>query len=426
MKTLIKNGYIVSEYADMTTLMDILCEDGKIVKIEKDIEDPEAKIIDAQGRYVFPGFIDMHCSMSNPAGNYIESFESLTKAAAKGGFSTITLLPSTNPPVDNDAIVDYIVSKGKSYSNIGIYPYGSMTVGCEGKVLANIGHMVKAGIVALSDGDRAIDKAQLLMRIMQYSRMFDICLITHCEEQSLACGGDMNEGTISIELGLRGIPEEAETIHVSRNILLAEGTKAKLHICHVSTKKTVDLIRQAKKRGVQITAETCPQYFSLTEDTVLGYNTYAKLNPPLRTKEDVDAVIEGLCDGTIDVISSGHSPVSGEEKRVEFGNASFGVSSLETAVSVVITELLQNRKILNPMELAEKMSGMPAKILKIKSKGEIKVGYDADFTIVNLKEQVVVDTKNFRSKSRVTPYADMFLNGCVVYTISAGETAYKR
>lgn len=425
MKTLIKNGHIVSEDANTDILMDILCENGKIKEIGKDLEDEEANIIDAQGRYVFPGFIDMHCNMCNPEGDYIESFKTLTASAAKGGFSTITLLPSMNPPVDNDAIVDYIVSKGKVYSDIGIYPYGSMTVGCEGGKIANIGRMVKAGIVALSDGDRSIESSQLLRSIMQYSKMFDICLITHCEDHSLSDGGCMNEGVISIELGLRGIPKEAESIHAARNIILAEGTGAKLHICHVSTKRTVDLIRRAKRNGVRVTAETCPQYFSLKEDAVLGYDTYAKLNPPLRTKEDVEAVIEGICDGTIDVISSGHSPVRGEDKRVEFGNASCGISSLETTISVAVTELIKTGY-LTVDELAKKMSQTPAEILKIKSKGVIKVGYDADFTIVNIDENIFVNTKDFASKSRFNPYSGKTLQGCVAYTIAAGKMAYKR
>ncbi|MBQ4347723.1 MAG: dihydroorotase, partial [Firmicutes bacterium] len=322
-------------------------------------------------------------------------------------------------------VVDYIVSKIKSESAINIYPYGSMSIGCKGEKITELGNMAIAGIKGISDGDVSIMDSALMYNIMRYSLMLDLPVITHCEDRSLSAGGVMNYGRASVEMGLKGIPHEAEEIIVARNIALAEGSGAKLHLTNISTKGSVALIRDAKARGAKITADTSPHYFMLTEDAALGYNTYAKVNPPLRTSEDVLALLEGIADGTLDIIASGHFPARPELKKMGFDSASWGISSLETTIPVCIERLCHDG-ILTPLELAAKLSENPAAVLGLKTKGRIAEGMDADFTVIDMNRGEEVDSSRFLSKSRFSPFDGMYLRGIILNTVVGGKIVYNR
>ena len=322
--------------------------------------------------------------------------------------------------IDNKTVVEYIISKSKAQASVNIYPYGSMSMGCEGTAIAEIGEMYEAGVVAISDGDEFIDSAALMRNVMRYSRMFDLPIMTHCEDRSLSGKGVMNEGYTASCLGLSGMPREAEELQVARNILLAEITGARLHIAHVSTGGSVRMVRDAKKRGLQVTCETCPHYFALTEEAVEDYNTFAKVNPPLRTQEDVEAILEGIADGTIDAIASGHSPTSRTDKDKEFGNAAYGISALETAFSISFTKLVETG-IISLARLVELMSKKPAEILKLEQKGEIAIGKDADLIVIETKGTQIIEPELFASKAKFSPFAGQEVKGRVVYTIVGGK-----
>ena len=345
MKSIVKNGRIIGKDFNHHKRLDIYMEDGVICKIGENLEENGAEILDADGKYILPGFIDMHCSVCDPGYEYIEDIETASCSAARGGFTSITCEPNTNPAIDNKTVVEYIVSKSKEYSLVNIFPYGSMSVGCLGEHMSEIGEMYEAGIVGIADGGRSIMNASFLANVFRYSKMFDMPVLTHCEDKNLAGKGVMNEGYMSSSLGLLGIPKEAEEVIVTRNIILAEGMGAKLHISNVTTKGSVQLIREAKKRGTRITCETSPHYFLLTEEAVENYNTLAKVKPPLRTKEDVKAIIEGILDGTIDVITSGHSPTKLTDKNKEFDNADYGISAFETAFALSYSKLVVQQKV---------------------------------------------------------------------------------
>jgi dihydroorotase len=361
----------------------------------------------------------MHCHLCDPGFEHKENIETASLSALRGGFTSITCQPSTQPAIDNKVMVEYILSKSHTDADVHIFPYGSMTKKCMGKEIAEIGEMKLAGIVAISDGDIPIADADVMQKILTYSKMFDLPVITHCEDVALSNGSIVNEGAVSTLLGLKGAPKSAEEIMVARNVLLAGNTDAHIHIAQVSTKGSVDIIRQAKKYGIKVTAETSPQYFTLTEKALLNYNTLAKVNPPLRTQEDVEAVIEGLKDGTIDVISSGHMPTTWESKQKEFEKSKQGISSFETAFSLCYTHLVANN-ILSIQELVKKITLHPAEILAL-NKGVIKQGADADLVVVDPKEVFTVDAAEFASKAKFSPYNKTPLKGKVLYTIVKGK-----
>lgn len=415
-KTILKNCKLLG----FETMMDILIVGGLIEEIAQNIEQQGAKVIDVAGNWVFSGLIDMHCNICEPGFENIENIETVSRSAARGGFTSITCEPNTKPIVDNKTVVEYIISKSKEQSSVNIYPYGSMSMGCEGKAIAEIGEMYEAGAVGISDGDQSVDNAALMRNVMRYTKMFDLPVITHCEDSTLSQNGVMHEGYTASCLGLRGIPREAEEIHVGRNILLAKNTGVKLHIAHVSTVGTVSMIREAKRNGIQITCETCPHYFTLTEIAVEDYNTYAKVNPPLRTEDDVRAILFGIQDGTIDVIASGHSPASQTEKQKEFDNAAYGISALETAFALSYTTLVESGYI-TLERLLELMSKNPAAILKLTQKGEIAVGKDADLIVVETEETYPIEPKLFASKAKFSPFAGQEVKGRVRCTIVGGK-----
>ncbi len=420
MKTILKNCRLVGAAHATEMLCDIYVENGIIEKIGQSIEREGAKVLDVGGHMVLPGLIDMHCNICDPGHEYIEDIATVSRAALRGGFTTITCEPNTSPAIDNKTVVEYIVSKSKENSLVNIHPYGSMSIGCEGKEMAEIGEMYDAGIVGISDGDEFTDSAAFLRNVMVYTKMFDLPVITHCEDRGLSGVGVMNEGYTAACLGLTGMPREAEEVIVARNLILAERTGARLHLAHISTKGSVQLIREAKGRGVPVTCETCTHYFILTEEAIGDYDTLAKVNPPLRTKEDVDAILEGIADGTIDVIASGHSPTNMTEKEREFDTAAYGISSLETAFALSYTHLVQTG-IITLEKLIHMMSVKPAEILKLYNKGMILEGKDADIIVVDFQETHRIDPIHFASKAKFSPFAEEEVRGKVLYTMVSGK-----
>ena len=419
-RILIKGGYIVDPGNKREGVFDLLIEEGKITKIEKEIKDENCKLINAEGKYIRPGLIDMHCHLREPGREDEETLLSGSLAGIKGGFTALCCMPNTEPPIDNQGVVEYIYTEAKKINLIDLYPVGAITKKREGKELTEIGELKKAGVIAISDDGNCVMNSELMRRAMEYSKMFDLLVISHCEDLNLSSGGLMNEGFISSLLGLKGIPSQAETIMVARDIELACLTQAKVHIAHVSCKGSVELIRRAKKEGIRITAETCPHYFSFTEEAVLGYNTNCKVNPPLRTALDVEAIKEGLKDGAIDVISTDHAPHADFEKDIEFDQASFGIIGLETALGVSLKELVE-KKIIGLSQLVEKMSLMPAKILGLEKKGRISLGEEADLIILDLNKSWKVEKEKIVSKSKNSPYIDWILPGVVEYVFAKGR-----
>lgn len=420
---MIKNGKVISSHYDIDSLYDIYIIDGMISKIGNGLEEEADTIIDAHGNYVLPGLIDMHCNICDPGYEYIEDMETASYSAVRGGFTTITCEPNTKPVIDNKTVVEYIISKCKDYSVVNIYPYGSMSLGCLGKDMAEIGEMFQAGIVGISDGDEFLENAAFLRNVFRYSKMFDMPVITHCEDKSLSGRGVMNDGVVASELGLFGMPKEAEEVVVARNIILAETAGSRIHIAHVSTKGSVQLIRDAKKRGVNLTCETCPHYFILTEEAVGRYNTFAKVNPPLRTQQDVEAILEGIADGTIDVIASGHSPTKLSDKHKEFDNAAYGISAFETTWSLSYTKLVETG-LISFSKLIDLMSTNPAKILGLKQKGCLSVGMDGDVIIVDTNNTYAIDADEFFSKAKFSPFQNVTVKGKVLHAIVAGHIVF--
>lgn len=423
MRTLIKGGQVIDAKTKINDCLDILIEDGKITEIGKDIEFVNGDIIYAQGKYVLPGLVDAHCHLRDPGQEYKEDIETGTRSAAKGGFTSIACMPNTSPVIDNEAIVKYIINKAKQDGVVNVYPIGAISKGLKGEELSEIGELKFAGAVAVSDDGKPLKNSALMKKALQYSSMFDITVISHCEDLDLVDEGTMNEGYMSTVLGLRGIPSAAEEIMVSRELILAEYTKIPVHIAHVSTELSVDLIRHAKSRGVKVTCETCPHYFSLTDEACEGFNTLAKVNPPLRTRKDVDAIIEGLKDGTIDIIATDHAPHHQDEKNVEFAIAANGMVGFETALPLCVTYLVKPGYF-TMEQLVEKMCVNPSKILGL-NKGSIEVGSSADLTIIDMDEEYVVDVSKFSSKSKNSPFDGFKLQGTVYYTIVNGNVVVR-
>ncbi|MEC4676952.1 MAG: dihydroorotase [Nitrospirota bacterium] len=431
MKLLIKNGHVIDPSQGIDETADILIEDGKIKEIsgrgepaggmkenESGMKTGERGVIDAGGLIVMPGLVDIHVHFREPGFEYKETIKSGAGAAIRGGITSVCCMPNTNPVNDNSSITQFILKKAAMEGICNIYPVGCITKGQKGRELAEMTMMHEAGCVAFSDDGRPVEDSLMMRRALEYSRVFDAPVISHCEDLMLAAGGVMNEGLLSVLLGLKGVPAQAEEIMVARDIALAELTGGRLHLAHVSTKGSVELIRAAKKRGVAaISAETCPHYFSITEEAVRGYNTNAKVNPPLRGREDLEAIKKGLADGTIDVIVTDHAPHHMDEKVREFDLAPPGISGLETSVGLSMK--LVDEGVLTLKQLVEKMALNPAGIVGIR-KGSIKPGYDADICIIDTEREYRVDAAGFSSKGRNTPFDKWDLKGKPVITICKG------
>ena len=418
MNILIKNGHVIDPANNIDEKFDILISEGKIAKYGKpgSISTSNAQIVDAAGRLVVPGLIDMHVHLREPGFEYKETIVTGTDAAKAGGFTSVCCMPNTNPVNDNRSITEFILSQARNAA-ARVYPIGAITKGSMGEELAEMGELHKAGCVAVSDDGKPLMNAALMRRAMEYSKIFDTLIISHCEDRTLSDKGVMNEGAVSTELGLRGIPRAAEDVMTARDITLAELTGCRLHIAHVSTAGAVHLVREAKKRGIKVTAETCPHYFTLTDEAVRGYNTMAKMNPPLRTAEDVAAIKQGLKDGTIDVIATDHAPHGMDEKSGEFDTVPFGIVGLETALGLTLK--LVHEGILPMTEAVRKLSINPASILKL-NKGSLTIGADADITLIDPKMDWTVDASLFKSKSKNTPFNGWQLKGRAVQTIVGG------
>ncbi len=422
MKILIKTGNVVDPSNKLNEVMDIVIKNKKISEVGQNLTGKFDITIFAKGLYVFPGLVDAHCHLREPGQEYKEDIASGTKAAAKGGFTAVACMPNTKPVIDNDAVVKFIVDKAAECGFTKVYPIGSITKGSEGKQLAEMGFMKEAGAVAVSDDGRPVENADVMRKALEYSKDFNLPIISHCEEMSLAENGAMNEGFLSTTMGLKGIPSIAEEIQVSRDVLLAEYTGVPVHIAHISTAGSARIIREAKSRGVAVTCETCPHYFSLTEAECEGFNTNAKVNPPLRGESDRQAIIEAIKDGTIDIIATDHAPHHRDEKNVEFQYAANGISGFETALAAAYTYLVKPGRI-TIEKLVELMSLNPAAFLS-KETGGIKVGALADITIVDLNSEVTVNGDEFISKGKNTPFTGKKLNGQAMFTIVDGKITY--
>jgi dihydroorotase len=363
----------------------------------------------------------MHVHLREPGHEYKETIESGTKAAVYGGFTAVCCMPNTQPVNDNRQVTEFIIEKAREAKNAKVYPVGAISRGLNGRFLCEYGEQKEAGIIALSDDGCPVRNNHLMRRAMEYAKSFGLLVISHCEDLDMVADGVMNEGKVSTRLGLKGIPNAAESIMVKRDVELSELTQVPVHIAHVSTEQSVEIIRSGKKRGIPVTAETAPHYFVLTDEDVGEYNTNAKMNPPLRSQRDREAIKEGLADGTIDVIASDHAPHSSIEKDVEFDQAANGIIGLETSLSISL-KLVQD-KVLSIQTLIEKMSKKPARILGINR--QIRIGEAADLTIIDLEAQTVVDANRFQSLSRNTPFSGWELQGRAVFTIVNGRVVFE-
>lgn len=417
---LIKNGLIVDPSQDICEVMDILIKENKIIKLEKDITPTdEMEVRDVKGLIVAPGFIDLHVHFRDPGEEYKETILTGCKAAARGGFTGVCTMPNTKPIIDNEALVEMIINRSQKYNLVDVYPIASITKGEEGKELTEVGLLKEAGAIAFSDDGVSVKNSGVMRRALDYGKAFDALFMCHCEDKDLVNEGVMNEGEVSTYLGLGGIPGAAEEIMIERDLRLAELTNSRIHICHVSTLKGLEIIKAFKEKGVRVTCEVTPHHFSLTDEAVKGYDTNAKVNPPLRTQIDIDGLIKGLKEGTVDVIATDHAPHALHEKEVEFDYASFGIVGLETAVPLAFDKLYSTNK-LSLLDLVKALSTNPAKILGI-DKGSLKVGKIADITIIDPEKSQKVDKDSFYSKGKNTPFNNWELKGWPVYTIKSGN-----
>jgi len=424
MLMLIKGGRVIDP-GNLDGIMDILIADGKIVEIKKgglaSGEYPEARIIDASDKIVTPGLIDMHVHLREPGHEYKETIETGCLAAAFGGFTAICCMPNTNPVNDCRQVTEYILQKAQTADSVRVYPVAAISKGLKGDGLSEYGELKEAGAVAVSDDGNPVNNSQLMRRALEYSKGFDLPVISHCEDLELAAGGAMNEGAVATHMGLAGIPNAAESVMVLRDISLCELTGVHVHIAHVSTKESVRAIKDAKKRGIPITAETAPHYFSITDEAVKEYNTNAKMNPPLRSGHDIEAVCHGIADGTIDVIATDHAPHSSIEKQVEFDRAANGIIGLETSVSLALK--LVEDGVITMTVLVEKMSTNPARILGLEN--GLLIGRPADITIIDPERSYHINADNFKSLSRNTPFDGWDMKGKAILTMVGGKIVYQ-
>ena len=423
MTTLIKGGRVLDPAQGIDESLDVLIEEGRIARIGKNLKAEGAETIDAGGQLVVPGLIDVHVHLRDPGQEYKEDIASGTRAAAAGGFTSVACMPNTRPVNDNKAITTYILQKARECGSANVFPVGSITKGLKGETLSEMGELKEAGCLALSDDGMPVANGEIMRRALEYAKPFGLVIISHAEDRSLVGEGVMNDGPVATELGLKGIPWVAEDAAVARDVMLAEYTGARLHVAHVSTRGSVEIVRAAKKRGVAVTCEATPHHFSLTDEAVRGYETNAKMNPPLRSADDVAAIREGLADGTIDVIATDHAPHHYDEKNVEFNIALNGVVGLETALGLTLR--LVEDGVLTLNEAIAKLTAEPARALGI-PRGTLEVGAAADVTLIDPALKWTVDAGSFRSKSRNTPFAGWALKGVATCTILCGRIVFKR
>ena len=424
MKLLIKHGRVVDPVNSTVSIQDLYIENGKVVQLEKDIRQEADQIIDATGLVICPGLVDMHVHLRDPGLTYKEDIFTGTAAAAHGGVTAVACMANTDPVVDTPEQIQYIKDKAAQANGVHVYPIAAVSMGMRGEEPSDADALKKAGAIALSDDGCNVDNANLMRDVMIHAKRLELPVLCHCEDTTMVEGRAVNEGSVSRQLWLEGRPAIAEEIMVMRDAMLAEETGAHVHICHVSTAKSVDIIRRMKKRGVAITCETCPQYFTLTEDEILTQGSMARVNPPLRTAKDIKGIIAGLKDGTIDAIATDHAPHSAEEKARPLTRAPSGMVGLETSLAITLTELYHTGKMKLP-EIIKRMTYTPASILRLSSKGRLSLGSDADITIFDPEEVWTIDPEQFASKARNTPFAGRQVKGKVRYTIVGGNVIYQ-
>jgi dihydroorotase len=421
MDLVVKNGRLIDPARKIDTIANVIIRDGKIQSVggATSTASPDLPVFDAAGLVVAPGFLDIHVHLREPGTEEAETIATGGNAAVAGGFTAVAPMPNTKPPNDNPSITHYIISEAQRSSPARVFPIGAITKEQKGETLAEIGEMFEAGIVGISDDGKPVMDSQLFRRALEYARMFDMPVIQHCEDLQLSKGGVMHEGMHSTRLGLKGIPAAAEETMVSRDLILAQLTGSKYHVAHLSTRRAVEMVREAKANGLKVTAEVTPHHFTLTDAAVADYDTNAKMNPPLRTAEDVAAVIQGLSDGTIDAIASDHAPHHINQKMLEFDRAPFGITGLETAVGLALTKLQ-----LSITRLIELFSTNPQRIIKVAPWGLFEDS-DADLTILDLNRNWTFDVNRSRSRSRNSPFHGWALKGKAVATIVGGRVVYE-
>lgn len=427
MKLLIANGHLIDPAAQENTGMSVLVEDGRVSAwlSHSDPVPDDAEVFDATGLVVAPGFIDMHVHLREPGQEHKETIASGCAAAVAGGWTSVCPMPNTQPVNDNAAITRYMIEQAERAGLANVFPIGAITKSSDGVELAEMGEMKAAGAVAVSDDGRPVPNAGTMRRAMQYAYDFDLPVIDHCEDKSLSSGGVMHEGRVSLRLGLKGMPALAEEIDAVRDILIAKETGAHIHIAHVSTKGTIDAIREAKADGVRITCEVTPHHFTLTDDAVEGYDTNTKMAPPLRSSENVQAIIEGLRDGTIDAIATDHAPHHADEKALEYDRAPFGITGLETGVGLAF-ERLVHTGVIDLVRLVELCSVNPARIFKLEGRGTLSPGSIADITVLDPDLKWTYSSAGSMSKSRNSPFDGWSFTGGAVGTIVGGRIVYRR
>lgn len=427
MRTCIRGGRLVDPSQGLDGPADIWVKDGLVESVCR-AGSPlsgvgkECQVLEATGMVVVPGLVDMHVHLREPGQEYKETIRTGTMAAAAGGVTSLACMPNTEPPIDHGAVAEFVLQKAREQGHARVYPVGAITKGLKGEALSEIGELKSAGVVALSDDGRPVANALVMRRAMEYARGFGLPVISHCEEPALSGHGAMNEGEVSLELGLRGMPAVAEEVMVARDLLLAEWTGCHLHIAHVSTAGSVRLIREAKARGVRVTAEVTPHHLIVTQDAVRQWDPDTKVNPPLRSRRDVEALQQALGDGTLDVIATDHAPHARVDKEVEYESAAFGISGLETLAG--LTLMLVERGVMDLQEWVRKLSCNPARILGLKA-GSLAPGSPADLVLLDLERSWKVDPAGFRSKGKNTPFKGWTLKGQVVCTLLGGQVVYR-
>jgi dihydroorotase len=425
-KLLVKGGRVVDPVSGIDDVRSIVISRGRVEAVESgEVSETQFdRVVDASGLTVFPGLIDMHVHLREPGFEDKETIESGTRSAAAGGFTTVAAMPNTDPAIDNRAHVEFVRSKAERFGYCNVVVVGAITKGRQGVELAEIGDLVDAGAVAISDDGNTVMNSEIMRRAMEYLRMYDIPMIVHCEDEALAVDGVMNEGYNSTRLGLKGVSRLAEEIIVARDVMMAEKLGARIHVAHISTRDSVDMVRRAKARGVRVTCEVTPHHFSLTDDEMERYDANYKMKPPLRTPDDIEALIEGLQDGTIDAIASDHAPHTPEEKDVELDYAPDGVIGLETTLTVSLANLVC-RGVLSRSQLVEKLSANPARILALSGRGSLSRGCVADLTLVDVDSERVIESRLFESKARNTPFEGFRGRGRVVTVILSGRVVFE-
>jgi len=425
-QTVCIQGGIVIDPGHVNGRADVLIQNGKIVEVgyplkQSIIQDATTTILDASGWIVAPGLVDLHCHLREPGFEYKETIATGSASAVAGGFTSICCMPNTQPVNDNEAITQFMLTKGQEAGKARVFPIGAITKNSDGEELANIGELVGAGCVAISDDGRPVMNSLVMRRALEYAKAFGVPVVDHCEDLHLTDGGCMNEGVVSTELGMPGIPDASEEVMVARNLALADLTGVHVHLAHLSTARSVELVRHAKAQGLPVSAEVCPHHFSISEEAVRGYQANAKMNPPLRTNEDMLALKQGLVDGTIDVIATDHAPHAVQEKQLEFDSAPFGIVGFETALPLTLQ--LVHDDVLSLEQALDKLTRAPAQLFHLPV-GSLSPGSFADVVIFAPEEEWVVDPEQFQSKSRNTPFGGMSVKGKVKMTLVDGRLVY--